>query len=91
MYEVQDLRVDALRWDSSNYVACLQQLCVLTNLPILSHVYEMAIQNPVPLCDNVSSFPIDQLQFELFEMILVRATVDDNKEMNSRPDQYHFK
>jgi len=71
-----DLRVDTLRWDLSNYTDCLQQLYTFSNLPILSHVYEMAKQNLqlVAMSDDARSLPIDQFPFELIEMILIRAT-----------------
>ena len=68
--------LDTLRWDQSNYIDCLQQLCAFINLPILSDVYEMAKHNQelVAICDNVRSLPVDQLPFELLEIILIRAT-----------------
>ena len=71
----RDLRVVTLRWNPSNYIDCLQQLFTFTNLPILSHVYKIAKRNQqlAPKCDDVRSLPIDQLPFELFEMILVKA------------------
>ena len=74
--ETMDLRIDSLRWDQSNYTDCLQQLYTFTNLPILSHVCGMAKQNQerISISDDVRSLPIDQLPFELIEMILVRAT-----------------
>ena len=67
-----DLSVDILRWDLSNYTDCLQQL----NLPILSHVYEMARQNQVLVSkgDDVHLLPIDQFPFDIIEIILIRAT-----------------
>jgi len=73
---VLELRVDTLRWDFSDYTDCLQQLCTLTDLPILSHIYEMSNQSQrlVNVCEDVRSLPIDQFPFELFEMILVKAT-----------------
>ena len=43
---------------------------------MVSHFYEMTKQNQelVFMCDDVRSLPIDQLPFELFEIILIQAT-----------------
>jgi hypothetical protein len=73
--ETIDLRIDSLRWDQSNYTDCRQQLYTFTNLPIVSRVYGMAEQNQrrISMCD-VRSLPIDELPFELIEIILIQAT-----------------
>ena len=73
---VPDLLVDTLRWDLSNYTYCLQQLYSYMDLPILSHVYAMVKRNQehVSMCDDVRSLSIDQLPFELIEILLIQTT-----------------
>ena len=73
---VPEICVETLRWDLSNYTYCPRQLFATMNLHILYHIYEIAKQNKdlVCPCDDVRSLPIDQLPFELIEMLLTRAT-----------------
>jgi len=62
-----------LKWDPSNYSGCLQRMCLLVHLPILSHVYRMAKrhQELIHATDtDPVSFNIDDFPFELVEMLL---------------------
>ena len=70
-----DLRVDTLRWNPSNYTECLQQLCTISNLSILSRVHEMTEQSRKFFCtsDDMRSLPIDQLPYKLVEIIKIQA------------------
>ena len=88
--ETMSLRVDSLLWDQTSYTNCLQ----LLNLPTLSHVYEMVkhYEELGSMCDDVRSLPIDQLPFELIEMILIQATghlfVTINRTTPARAEAY---
>jgi hypothetical protein len=69
-----NLRVDNVQWKMSNYINCAQHLYDSNGLVEISNVYQLAQQRQdVDIEYDVSSLRIDQLPFELIEMLLVKT------------------